>query len=55
MIPKGKKLTSEILDKLSHEDLVELAGRLDEELGRKATRISDAADNQIHILQTLLE
>jgi DNA-directed RNA polymerase subunit beta len=55
MVPKGKKLASEALDKLAHEDLVELASRLDEELGRKATRISDAADNQIHVLQTLLE
>jgi DNA-directed RNA polymerase subunit beta len=55
MVPKGKKLTREGLDKLPHEDLVELAGRLDEDLGRKATRISDAADNQIHVLQTLLE
>ncbi len=52
---KGKKLTGELLDKLAHEDLVELAGRLDEELGLKATKISDAADNQIHVLQTLLE
>jgi DNA-directed RNA polymerase subunit beta len=55
MATKGKKLTGEVLDKLSLEDLVELAGRLDDELGRKATRISDAADNQIHVLQTLLE
>jgi DNA-directed RNA polymerase subunit beta len=52
---KGKKLTREVLDKLSHEDLVELAGRLNDESGRKATKISDAADNQIHVLQTLLE
>ncbi|MDE2059524.1 MAG: DNA-directed RNA polymerase subunit beta [candidate division NC10 bacterium] len=55
MVPKGKKLTGEILDKLPHENLVDLAGRLDEELGRKASRISDAADNQVHVLQTLLE
>jgi DNA-directed RNA polymerase subunit beta len=55
MTAKGKKLTGETLDKLSHEDLVELAGRLNDELGRKATKISDAADNQIHVLQTLLE
>ncbi|MBZ0168923.1 DNA-directed RNA polymerase subunit beta [Candidatus Methylomirabilis lanthanidiphila] len=53
--PKGKKLTDEILDKLSHEELVDLAGRLDDDLGRKASRISDAADNQVHVLQTLLE
>src|SRR3990170_2603594 len=32
MAAKGKKLTGEMLDKLSHEDLVELAGRLDDEL-----------------------
>ncbi len=55
MVPKGKTLTGEMLDKLSHEQLVDLAGRLDEELGRKASRISDAADNQVHVLQTLLE
>jgi DNA-directed RNA polymerase subunit beta len=55
IVPKGKKLTGEILDKLSHEDLVDLAGRLDEELGRKASRIDDAADNQVHVLETLLE
>jgi DNA-directed RNA polymerase subunit beta len=55
MATKGKKLTSEVLDKLSLEDLVELAGRLDDESGRKAAKISDAADNQIHLLQTLLE
>lgn len=55
MVPKGKTLNGEILDKLPHEQLVDLAGRLDEELGRKASRISDAADNQVHVLQTLLE
>jgi DNA-directed RNA polymerase subunit beta len=55
MVPKGKTLTGEILDKLSHENLADLAGRLNEELGRKASRISDAADNQVHVLQTLLE
>jgi DNA-directed RNA polymerase subunit beta len=55
IVPKGKKLTGEILDKLPHEDLADLAGRLDEELGRKASRIGDAADNQVHVLQTLLE
>ena len=55
IVPKGKKLTGETLETLSHEDLVDLAGRLDEELGRKASRIGDAADNQVHVLQTLLE
>ncbi|PWB81252.1 MAG: DNA-directed RNA polymerase subunit beta [Candidatus Methylomirabilota bacterium] len=55
IVPKGKKLTDDALDKLSHEELVDLAGRLDDELGRKASRISDAADNQVHVLQTLLE
>jgi len=55
IVPKGKKLTDDVLDKLSHEELVDLAGRLDDELGRKASRISDAADNQVHVLQTLLE
>lgn len=55
MVPKGKTLTGDMLDKLPHEQLVDLAGRLDEELGRKASRISDAADNQVHVLQTLLE
>ncbi|NJD68472.1 MAG: DNA-directed RNA polymerase subunit beta [candidate division NC10 bacterium] len=54
MVPKGT-LTAEILDPLPHENLIDLAGRLDEELGRKAGRISDAADNQVHVLQTLLE
>jgi DNA-directed RNA polymerase subunit beta len=55
IVAKGKKLTGDVLGKLAHEDLVELAGRLDEDLGRKATRISDVADNQIHVLQTLLQ
>ena len=55
MVPKGKTLSGEMLDKLPHEQLVDLAGRIDEELGRKASRISDAADNQVHVLQTLLD
>jgi DNA-directed RNA polymerase subunit beta len=55
IVPKRHKLTSEVLADLSPEDMVEVALHLDEETASEASRLAEAAENQIHILETLLE
>jgi DNA-directed RNA polymerase subunit beta len=55
IIPKRHKLTDEVLAGLSTEDLLEAAQVLDEETAGEVSRLAEAAENQIHILETLLE
>ncbi len=55
LIPKRKKLTAELLDTLSINELLDIANVLPEETTREMEYIVTAADNQIHVLQTLLE
>jgi DNA-directed RNA polymerase subunit beta len=55
LVPKRKKLTEELLEKFAIEELQEIAKVLGEETTRKVERLVTAADNQIHILQTLLD
>jgi len=55
LIPKRKKLTAELLDTLSINELLDIANVLPEETAREMEYIVTAADNQIHVLQTLLE
>ncbi len=55
IIQKRHKLTPEILADLSTEDMLEAAAHLDEEVAADAARLAEAAENQIHILETLLE
>jgi len=55
IIQKRHKLTLEILAELSIEDMLEVAVHLDEEVAADASRLAEAAENQIHILETLLE
>ncbi len=55
IIQKRHKLTGEVLAGLSAEDMVEVAHHLDEETATEASRLAEAAENQIHILETLLE
>jgi len=55
IVPKRHKLTREVLADLSTEDMVEVALHLDEETAGEVSRLAEAAENQIHILETLLE
>ncbi len=55
IIQKRHKLTPEVLAELSTEDMLEVAVHLDEEVAADASRLAEAAENQIHILETLLE
>ncbi len=55
IVPKRHKLTDEILAGLSSEDMLEAAQALDEETTSEVSRLAEAAENQIHILDTLLE
>jgi DNA-directed RNA polymerase subunit beta len=55
IIQKRHKLSSEVLATLSTEDMLEVAQALDEETAGEATRVGETAENQIHILETLLE
>jgi len=54
LVPKRKKLTPEILDGLKSEELAELARQLSDDVARKVDRIWTAAENQIHVLETML-
>jgi DNA-directed RNA polymerase subunit beta len=55
IVPKRHKLTAEVLAELSTEDMVEVALHLDEETATEVSRLAEAAENQIHVLETLLE
>ncbi|OGB96568.1 MAG: DNA-directed RNA polymerase subunit beta [candidate division NC10 bacterium RIFCSPLOWO2_12_FULL_66_18] len=55
IIPKRHKLTVEVLAGLTTEDMLEVPQHLDEETASEVSRVAEAAENQIHILETLLE
>jgi DNA-directed RNA polymerase subunit beta len=55
LVPKRHKITAELLAELAGEEMRDLALQLDEETGAEAARVAEAADSQIHILETLLE
>jgi DNA-directed RNA polymerase subunit beta len=55
IIQKRHKLTAEVLAELPSEDMLEVALHLEEETGAEASRLVEGAENQIHILETLLE
>ncbi|MFN3476206.1 MAG: DNA-directed RNA polymerase subunit beta, partial [Candidatus Methylomirabilales bacterium] len=55
IVPKRKKLTAELLEKLSYEDLLATASALGGETATHVSKIAESADNQIHVLQALLE
>jgi DNA-directed RNA polymerase subunit beta len=55
IVPKRHKLTAEVLAELSTEDMVEVGLHLDEEAATEVSRLAEAAENQIHILETLLD
>jgi DNA-directed RNA polymerase subunit beta len=55
IVQKRHKLTAELLAELPAEDLVEVALHLDEEAAAEATQLTEGAENQIHILESLLE
>jgi DNA-directed RNA polymerase subunit beta len=54
LVAKRKKLTPEVLDALKSEELAEVARQLSDEIARKVDRIWTAAENQIHVLETML-
>ncbi len=55
IVPKRHKLTAEVLAGLSAEEMLEVALHLDEETAGEASRLAETAENQIHVLETLLE
>jgi len=55
LVPKRKKLSDDVLDELDSEGLVDAGTQIDEETEAKATRIVEASEGQIHLLQTILE
>ncbi len=55
LVPKRKKLTAELLDSFSVGELQEIANVLPEEMAREVEQVVTTADNQIHVLQTLLD
>ncbi|MFQ5533004.1 MAG: DNA-directed RNA polymerase subunit beta, partial [Candidatus Methylomirabilales bacterium] len=55
LIPKRKKLTEDLLAAFAVEELQEIAKALGEEMAEKVEQVVTAADNQIHVLQTLLD
>jgi DNA-directed RNA polymerase subunit beta len=55
IIQKRHKLSAEVLGELGTEDMLEVAQQLDEETATEASRLAEAAENQIHILEALLE
>jgi DNA-directed RNA polymerase subunit beta len=55
IIQKRHKLTAEVLAELSPEDLLEVALALDEETGADVSRMIEEANDQVHVLETLLE
>jgi len=55
LVPKRKKLTEELLGTFAAEELQEIGKALDEATAQRVERIVTGADNQIHVLQTLLD
>jgi len=55
LVPKRKKLTAELLDSFGVGELQEIANVLPEETAREVEHAVTTADNQIHVLQTLLD
>jgi len=55
LVPKRHKITAELLAELEGEEMRDLALQLDEEAGTEAAGVTETADSQIHILETLLE
>jgi len=55
LVPKRKKLTEELLGTFAVEELQEIGKALDEATAQRVERIVTGADNQIHVLQTLLD
>jgi DNA-directed RNA polymerase subunit beta len=55
IVPKRHKLTADLLAELSTEDMVDVAHSLDEETATEVSRLAETAENQIHVLETLLE
>ena len=55
LVSKRKKLTEELLQAFAEEQLQEIAKALNEGTAQKVERVATAADNQIHVLQTLLD
>jgi DNA-directed RNA polymerase subunit beta len=55
LVPKRKKLTAELLDSFGVWELQEIANVLPEEMAREVEQVVTTADNQIHVLQTLLD
>jgi DNA-directed RNA polymerase subunit beta len=54
-IKKRQKLTKEVLQLFNFKELQTLALAMDEEHSQKAERIITSADNQMHVLETILE
>ncbi len=55
LVPKRRKLTEEVLAEVDHEGLVDVGTQIDDETAAKVTRLVDAAEGQIHLLQTILD
>jgi DNA-directed RNA polymerase subunit beta len=55
LLPKRHKVTEEVLADLGPGEMVEVAQHLEEEAAGEASRLVETAENQIHILETLLE
>ena len=55
LVPKRKKLTAELLDSFGVGELQEIANVLPQETVREVEHAVASADNQIHVLQTLLD
>ncbi len=55
LVPKRKKLTAELLDTFSVAELQDIASMLSEETAQEVEQLVTTADNQIHVLQTLLD
>jgi len=55
IIPKRHKLTAEVLAGLTTEDMQDVALHLDDETAAEVTQLVERADNQIHVLESLLE
>jgi DNA-directed RNA polymerase subunit beta len=55
LVPKRKKLTEDLLGTFAAEELQEIGKALDEATAQRVERIVTGADNQIHVLQTLLD
>ena len=54
LVPKRKKLSADVLAAMGHDELLLVAEALPDEVVQAVTRRSESADNQIHMLQTIL-